>query len=315
MKVYEAINKALDEAMSEDNKIYLIGEEVGKSGGTYKVTQKLYDKYGPSRVCDMPISEPGFTGLAVGSSFSGLIPCCEFMTWNFALQSIDHIVNSCAKMRYMSGGIHSSSIVFRGPNGFSSGVGAQHTQDFCAWYGSVPGLKVIAPFSANDHYYLTKLALKDGNPIVILENEMLYEKEFELDKNCKREFKSVVEKEGDKLTIIGISLNVELCIEAAKKFEGIEVINLLSIRPIDFETILKSVNKTRRLIIVDNAYPMFNVSGEIAAYVSEKCFGKLLQPVKRISGADCPTAYAINLENLSFPRIEDIKSSIAEMLK
>lgn len=316
MKVREAINKALDEEMSRNNKIFIIGEEVGKSGGTYKVTESLLKKHGKERVLDTPISEMGFTGLAVGASYTGLIPVCEFMTWNFALQSIDHIINSSAKMRYMSGGLKGSSIVFRGPNGFSPGVGAQHTQDFCSWYGSVPGLKVVAPYSARDHYGITKKALRDGNPVVILENEILYEKEFDsVDENYIQDFKCVIEQSGNAVTLIGISLNVELCIEAANEFKEIEVINLLSIRPLDIDTILKSVIKTKKLIIVDNAWPSFSVSGEITALVNEKLFGKLLKPVMRINGKDCPTAYAENLERLSFPSKDEIVKALQEMIK
>ena len=202
MKVRVAISKALDEEMSENKKIFIIGEEVGKSGGTYKATVGLLDKHGKNRVVDTPISEMGFTGLAVGASYKGLIPVCEFMTWNFALQAIDHIINSSAKMRYISGGMISSSIVFRGPNGFSPGVGAQHRHDFVSWFANAPGLKVVAPYSANDHYGITKAALRDGNPMVILENEVLYDKDFEdVKKDHMQEFKCVIEREGNDITI------------------------------------------------------------------------------------------------------------------
>ncbi|KAM0677078.1 pyruvate dehydrogenase E1 [Binucleata daphniae] len=317
-KVRDAICKALEIEMENNKKIFIIGEEVGKSDGTYKATKGLLKKFGKDRVVDTPISEIGFTGLAVGASYVGLVPVCEFMTWNFALQAIDHIVNSSAKMRYMSGGLVPSSIVFRGPNGFSPGVAAQHTQDFCSWYGSVPGLKVVAPYSAKDHFGITRKALKDGNPVVILENEELYNKDFdEIDIIHEQDFECVIEKEGEDVTVIGISLNVEKCLLAAESFDAntVEVINLLSIRPLDLKTIFKSVTKTKRLLIVDNAWPNFSVASEISASVHENLSINLIKPVKRLNGKDCPTAYAINLETMSFPTVEDIIAEIKALIK
>lgn len=318
MKVRSAINKALEEEMASNKKIFIIGEEVGKSGGTYKVTSNLYDKFGRLRVVDTPISEMGFTGLAVGASYKGLIPVCEFMTWNFALQAIDHIINSSAKMRYMSGGMIGSSIVFRGPNGYSPGVGAQHTHDFLSWFANVPGLKVVAPFSAKDHYGIMKGALRDGNPVVILENEVLYDHEFE-DVNLSgvQEFKCVTEIEGSDCTILGISLNLLQCIDAAKRLknEGIEaeVINLLSIRPLDIETIIESVKKTGKIIIVDNGWPVCGIASEITMRLYE-CEG-LNVVVKRINGRDTHTAYAENLERLTFPSSDEIVEVAQTLVK
>lgn len=321
--VSDAISLAIDEEMNKNTNIFIIGEEVGKSNGTYQATKNLFAKYGKKRVIDAPISEMGFTGLAVGASYAGLIPICEFMTWNFALQAIDHIINSSAKMRYMSGGLKSSSIVFRGPNGYSPGVGAQHTQDFCAWYGSIPGLKVIAPYSAKDHRGCLKTALRDNNPVVILENEILYPKEFEKDDSFQhdflQEFKCVIEKIGTHITLVGISLTVEKCLNAADKLlkEGIkvEVINLLSIRPLDMETIIRSVEKTRKFLIVDNAWPYFSVSSEVCLRLYEQFRGQKDVRIERLNGKDCPTAYAENLERLSFPSESEIMNMITAILK
>lgn len=322
IKVCEAISQALDEEMKINDHVFIIGEEVGKSNGTYKATQNLYKKYGGRRVVDAPISEIGFTGLAVGASYAGLVPVCEFMTWNFALQAIDHIVNSSAKMRYMSGGLIGSSIVFRGPNGYSPGVGAQHTQDFCAWYGSIPGLKVIAPYSAKDHRGCLKAAVRDGNPVVILENEILYPREFErddsFDKDFIQDFRCVIEREGKDVTVVGISLCVGRCLEVADYFStigvDIEVINLLSIRPLDMETICESVKKTKRILVVDNAWPYFSVASEICFQVYDKFHTDKSVIVRKLNGTDCPTAYAESLEKLSFPSVDDIKKIIREMI-
>lgn len=324
MKVRCAISKALDEEMTANNKIFIIGEEVGKSGGTYKATLDLINKHGKDRVVDTPISEMGFTGLAVGASYKGLVPVCEFMTWNFALQAIDHIINSSAKMRYMSGGMIGSSIVFRGPNGYSPGVGAQHTQDFVSWFANVPGLKVVAPFSAKDHYGMIKAALRDGNPVIILENEVLYNQDFDDAKmEDVQDFKCVTEIAGSDLTILGISLNLLHCIEAANilKRDGInaEVINLLSIRPLDMDTIIKSVKKTKKIIIVDNGWPVCSIASEISLrlYECEEFDEAEKQKivVKRINGKDTHSAYAENLEKLTFPSTDEIVKMASSLVK
>lgn len=322
ISVCEAINLALDEELTNNSKVFLIGEEVGKSGGTYKATTNLLHEHGKKRIIDTPISEIGFSGLAVGASYNGLIPVCEFMTWNFALQAIDHIINSSAKIRYMSGGLIQSSIVFRGPNGFSIGVGAQHTQDFGAWYGSVPGLKVAAPYSAKDHRGILKASIRDGNVVVILENEMLYNVKFEKDVSFEsdyvQEFKCVVEMEGTDITLVGISLNVGICLEVASELsvDGIyvEVINLVSIRPLDMETIFGSVRKTRKIVVVDNGWPSFSIASEICYQVYDKFSNEKNILVQKINGADCPTAYAANLEELSFPSKKQIKDTILKMM-
>lgn len=318
MKVRDAINKALDEEMSANKKIFIMGEEVAKSGGTYKATINLLDKYGKDRVVDTPISEMGFTGLTVGASFKGLIPVCEFMTWNFALQSIDHIINSSCKMRYMSGGMIGSSIVFRGPNGFSPGVGAQHTHDFVSWFANVPGLKVVAPFSAKDHYGITLAALRDGNPVIILENEVLYGEEFKDTKlDGAQEFKCVTEREGKDITILGISLNLLDCLKAADVLQrdniSAEVINLLSIRPLDMETIIESVQRTKKIIIVDNGWPVCSIASEISLRLYE-CVG-LECVVRRINGKDTHTAFAENLEKMTFPSCNEIVDMAKSLLK
>lgn len=320
----QAIQQALSEEMEANEKIFIIGEEVGIHGGAYGATQGLMEKFGEHRVIDAPISEMGFTGLAAGAAQSGLHPVVDFMTWNFALQSIDQIINTSAKSLYMSNGMLKNPIVFRGPNGFSHGVGAQHTQDFCSYFGAVPGLKVIIPYNAKDYRGCLKSALRDKNPIIFLENEILYKKEFEKDEsfeniNFTQEFKSVVEIEGTDITLIGIGITVGLCLEAANTLKkhsiSAEVINLISVRPIDYETIIKSLEKTKNVIIVDYAWPCFSVASELSANISEKMFNKLESPVKRINSADVPTPYAQNLEELSVPCAKMIVDEALEICK
>ncbi|EJW05151.1 hypothetical protein EDEG_00762 [Edhazardia aedis USNM 41457] len=326
IRVNDAISLALQEEMERDPKIFIIGEEVGKSGGTYKCTKDLYAKF-PNRIIDTPISEMGFTGMACGASYSGLIPVCEFMTWNFAFQSIDHIINSSAKMRYMSGNvIKNNSIVFRGPNGLSKGVGAQHTHDLSALLGSIPGLFVAAPFSARDHRGILKKALRCGNPVAILENEELYKNEFICDesfnnRDFQQEFCCVKERSGNDITIVGISLNLMECLGAADDLYAIhgieaEVINLLSIRPLDMEAIYESVQKTKKLIVVDNFWPMFGLASEIACNVFEKFIkSNCKMIIKRLSGTDCPTPYSEKLEKLAFISQQQIVANALEIIK
>lgn len=318
----QAINQALFEEMEINDKIFIIGEEVGKYGGAYGATKNLQDKFGQHRVIDAPISEMGFTGLAAGAAQAGLHPIVDFMTWNFALQSIDQIINTCAKSLYMSDGFLKTPICLRGPNGFNYGVGAQHTQDFCNYYGSIPGLKVVIPYSAKDYRGCLKRALRDKNPIIFLENEILYKQQFEKcktfeDKDYIQEFKAIVEEEGNDITLIGIGLTVKLCSDAAEilktKKVSVEVINLISVRPIDYETILKSVKKTKKLIIVDNSWPAFSVASEISVNVNEKMFGKLDKCIKRITAEDVPTPYAENLEKLSLPSTQKVVSAVLEL--
>lgn len=298
--------------MLRDDKIFILGEEVARYNGAYKVTKGLLDKFGEKRVVDTPITEMGFAGLAVGAAFAGLKPVCEFMTFNFAMQAIDQIVNSAAKTYYMSGGVLPCPIVFRGPNGAAAGVAAQHSQDYAAWYGSLPGLKVISPWSAEDCKGLLKAAIRDPNPVVFLENEMMYGVSFPVsDEVYSDNFvlpigKAKVEREGSDVTIVAHSKMVTHSLEAADELakEGIkaEVINLRSIRPLDIETIKKSVKKTNRLVTVEGGFPGFGVGSEICAQIIEsEAFDYLDAPVERVTGADVPTPYAANLERLAFP--------------
>ncbi|PFH52796.1 hypothetical protein AMATHDRAFT_73923 [Amanita thiersii Skay4041] len=312
MTVREALNAAMEEEMIRDEKVFILGEEVARYNGAYKVTKGLMDKFTEKRVVDTPITEMGFAGLAVGAALQGLRPICEFMTFNFAMQAIDQIVNSAGKTHYMSGGNVTCPIVFRGPNGAAAGVAAQHSQDYAAWYGSIPGLKVVSPWSAEDCKGLLKSAIRDPNPVVFLENEMLYGVTFPMTPEAMSENfvipigKCKVEREGNDVTIVAHSKMVTHSLEAADALakEGIkaEVINLRSIRPLDIETIIKSVKKTNRLLIVEGGFPAFGVGSEICAQIVEsEAFDYLDAPVERITGADVPTPYATNLEALSFP--------------
>ncbi|OXG23914.1 pyruvate dehydrogenase E1 component subunit beta [Cryptococcus neoformans Tu259-1] len=313
MTVRDALNQAMEEEMIRDETVFVIGEEVARYNGAYKVTKGLLDKFGEDRVIDTPITEAGFTGMAVGAALAGLRPICEFMTWNFAMQSIDQIVNSGGKTHYMSGGNVPCPVVFRGPNGAAAGVAAQHSQDYCAWYGSVPGLKVISPWSASDCKGLLKSAIRDSNPVCFLENELLYGVQFPMTKEeLSEDFlipigKAKVEKAGSDITIVAHSKMVTHSLEAAElleKEEGIkvEVINLRSIRPLDIETIIESVKKTKHLITVEGGFPAFGVGSEILAQICEStAFDYLDAPPERITGADVPTPYAESLETMAFP--------------
>ncbi|KAG9040717.1 pyruvate dehydrogenase E1, beta subunit [Tulasnella sp. UAMH 9824] len=312
MTVREALNQAMEEEMLRDENVFIMGEEVAKYNGAYKVTKGLLDKFGEKRVIDTPITEMGFAGIAVGAALSGLRPVCEFMTWNFAMQAIDQIVNSGGKTYYMSGGNVPCPVVFRGPNGAAAGVAAQHSQDYAAWYGSVPGLKVVSPWSAEDCKGLLKSAIRDPNPVVFLENEMMYGVSFAMSPEAMSDNfllpigKAKIERPGSDITIVAHSKMVTHSMEAAEALakEGIsaEVINLRSIRPLDTETIIKSVKKTNRLMIVEGGFPMFGVGSEICAQIVEsEAFDYLDAPVERVTGADVPTPYAANLEALAFP--------------
>lgn len=285
------------------------------------MSKGLLDKYGEKRIIDTPITETGFTGMAIGSSLSGLRPVVEFMTFNFSLQAIDHIINSAAKVTYMSGGVvRECPIVFRGPNGAAKGVAAQHSQCFAAWYGSVPGLKVISPYSAEDARGLLKAAIRDPNPVVFLENELLYGQHFDmspaaLDKDFTLPIgMAKIEREGKDVTIVAHSLAVGTALEAAKQLSSdisCEVINLRSIRPLDMETIQKSVRKTGRLVTVEGGWPQFGVGAEICARIMEsEAFDWLDSPVIRVTGADVPMPYAENLENNSLPTAQNVINTI-----
>ncbi|KAI9001049.1 thiamine diphosphate-binding protein [Trametes punicea] len=312
MTVREALNSAMEEEMLRDENVFVIGEEVARYNGAYKVTKGLLDKFGEKRVVDTPITEMGFAGLAIGAAFAGLRPICEFMTFNFAMQAIDQIVNSAGKTHYMSGGVLPCPIVFRGPNGAAAGVAAQHSQDYAAWYGQIPGLKVVSPWSAEDCKGLLKSAIRDPNPVVFLENELMYGVTFPMSAEAMSDTfllpigKAKVEREGSDVTIVAHSKMVTHSLEAADELakEGIkaEVINLRSIRPLDIETIKKSVKKTNRLVVAEGGFPAFGVGSEICAQIVEsEAFDYLDAPVERVTGADVPTPYAVNLENLTFP--------------
>jgi pyruvate dehydrogenase E1 component beta subunit len=324
--VRDALNKALDEELTRDKRVFMIGEEVGDYQGAYKISKGLIQTHGKARVIDTPITEMGFAGLAVGASMKGLRPVCEFMTFNFAMQAIDHIVNSSAKSHYMSGGQLQSPIVFRGPNGAASGVGAQHSQCFGAWYSSIPGLKVLAPYSASDARGLLKAAIRDDNPTVFLENEVLYGQTFPIDDAewNNADFvhpigKAKIEREGKDITIVTFSRPVAYTLEAAKKLEqeGIscEVINLRSLRPLDIDTIVKSVKKTNRVITVEEGWPQSGIGSEIAAQIMEsEAFDYLDAPLARVHGADVPMPYAVNIEQLALPNADIIQETVKRVL-
>lgn len=319
--VREAICEGIDEEMERDETVFVMGEEVAQYQGAYKVTKGLYQKYGEKRVIDTPITEAGFTGLAVGASFHDLRPVIEFMTWNFALQAIDQIINSGAKQFYMSGGDLACPIVFRGPNGYSAGTAAQHSQCFAAWYGSVPGLKVVAPYSSEDAKGLIKAAIRDPNPVVVLEHELLYGVSFPMSDEAQSKDwiveigKAKIEREGSDVTIITYSKEVGLALEAAEvlaaKGTSCEVINLLSIRPLDRDTIFESIKKTGRVVTLEQGWPQSGVGAEIAAMIMEtEVFNYLDAPMERVCGADIPMPYATELEIASLPQIEDVVAAV-----
>jgi pyruvate dehydrogenase E1 component beta subunit len=311
--VRDALRDAMAEEMRRDPDVFLMGEEVAQYQGAYKVSRDLLQEFGEKRVIDTPITEYGFAGVGVGAAMAGLKPIVEFMTFNFALQAIDHIVNSAAKTLYMSGGLIKSSIVFRGPNGAAARVAAQHSQDFAAWYGSVPGLKVIAPYDAADAKGLLKAAIRDPNPVVFLENEMLYGLEFDVPEGIDWVVpigKAKVRREGTGVTLVSYSRMVGFCLQAAEQLaaEGIEaeVIDLRTIRPMDIATVITSVKKTNRLVTVEEGWAPMGVGAEIAARVVEEAFDYLDAPPARVHQEDVPLPYAANLEALSLPSVEKI---------
>jgi pyruvate dehydrogenase E1 component beta subunit len=311
--VREALRDAMAEEMRRDPTVFLMGEEVAEYNGAYKVSQGLLDEFGAERVIDTPITEQGFAGLGVGAAFNGLKPIVEFMTWNFAMQAIDQIVNSAAKTQYMSGGQMGCSIVFRGPNGVASRVGAQHSQDYASWYAHVPGLYVLAPYSAADAKGLLKSAIRDPNPVVFLEHELLYGTAFDVpvDENFIVPIgKARIARQGKDVTITAYSRMVGMALAAADELakEGIEaeVIDLRTIRPLDTETIVNSVKKTNRLVSCEEGWPFAGIGSEMAALAMEQCFDDLDAPVVRVHGVDVPLPYAANLEKLALPQIENI---------
>lgn len=325
MPVREAINQGIDEEMARDERVFLIGEEVAQYNGAYKVTKGLHAKYGDKRVIDTPITEMGFAGIATGAAYQGLRPVCEFMTFNFSMQAIDHVVNSAAKQYYMTGGDMTVPIVFRGPNGAAAGVSAQHSQCFAAWYSSVPGLKVVAPWSSEDAKGLIKAAIRDENPVVMLENELLYGVSFPMsDAAQKDDFvipigKAKIEREGTDVSIVTFSKNVGNALEVAKNLEkegiSVEVINLRTLRPIDREAIIATVKKTNHIVTVEEGWPQCGIGAEIGAIVMEsEAFDYLDAPVERITGADVPMPYALPLERAAIPQIEDITTAVKRCL-
>ena len=311
--VREALRDAMAEEMRADDRVFLMGEEVGQYQGAYKVSQGLLDEFGERRVIDTPITEYAFAGVGVGAAFAGLKPIVEFMTWNFALQAIDHIVNSAAKTLYMSGGQMHCPIVFRGPNGAAARVAAQHSQDFSAWYASVPGLKVIAPYTAADAKGLLKAAIRDPSPVIFLENEILYGQSFDvpkLDDFVLPIGKARVAREGSDVTVVSYSRGMAYALDAAKRLaeEGIEaeIIDLRTLRPLDLETVVASVKKTNRIVTVEEGWPICSVGSEICARVALEAFDHLDAPPMKITGADVPMPYAANLEKLALPSVDQV---------
>jgi pyruvate dehydrogenase E1 component beta subunit len=318
--VREALRDAMAEEMRRDETVFLLGEEVAEYQGAYKVSQGLLQEFGPRRVIDTPITEHGFTGLGVGAGYAGLRPIVEFMTFNFAMQAMDQIINSAAKTRYMSGGQMSCPIVFRGPNGIAARVAAQHSQCYASWYAHVPGLKVVAPYTGADHKGLLKAAIRDPNPVVFLEHELVYGESFAVPDDA--EFivplgKARIVRPGEHVTITAFSRMVKLATQAAEELEkaGIsaEIIDLRTLRPFDIETVVASVKKTNRIVAVEEGWPFAGIGSEIAAMMMEECFDWLDAPVKRVAGKDVPLPYAANLERLAVPQVEDIAAAAREV--
>jgi len=318
--VREALRDAIAEEMRRDDTVFLLGEEVAEYQGAYKVSQGLLQEFGPRRVIDTPITEQGFTGLGVGAGFAGLRPIVEFMTFNFAMQAIDQIVNSASKTGYMSGGKMSCPIVFRGPNGIASRAAAQHSQCYASWYAHCPGLKVVAPYTGADHKGLLKSAIRDPNPVVFLEHELVYGESFAVPDDP--EFlvpigKARIARPGEHVTITAFSRMVKLALQAAEELEkaGIsaEIIDLRTLRPFDIDTIVGSVKKTNRIVAVEEGWPFAGIGAEIAAIARAECFDWLDAPLKRVAGKDVPLPYAANLEHLAVPQVEDIVAAAREV--
>jgi pyruvate dehydrogenase E1 component beta subunit len=321
MTVREAIRAAMSEEMRANPDVFLIGEEVGQYQGAYKISQGMLDEFGPKRVIDTPITEHGFTGIAVGAAFEGLKPIVEFMTFNFSMQAIDQIINSAAKTLYMSGGQMGCSIVFRGPNGAAARVGAQHSQDYAAWYSHIPGLKVVMPYTAADYKGLMKAAIRDPNPVIFLENEILYGKTFDvpkLDDWVVPIGKARVARVGHHVTIVSFGIGMTYAHAAADKLaaEGIEaeIIDLRTIRPMDLETVLTSVRKTNRCVCVEEGFPRFSVTSELAAEIMTHAFDYLDAPVARVASKDVPMPYAANLEKLALPNADEVVAAVKSVL-
>ena len=321
LTVREAINRAIAEEMRRDEDVFLMGEEVGEYQGAYKISQGLLEEFGSDRVIDTPITEHGFTGLAIGAAFTGIRPIVEFMTFNFAMQALDQIINSAAKTNYMSGGQINCPIVFRGPNGAAARVAAQHSQDFASLYASIPGLKVVQPFSAEDAKGLLKAAIRENNPVIFLENEILYGKSFKADISSDLVIpigKAKTVSTGDDVTIISYGIGMMHTLEADKKLRemGInaEIIDLRTIRPIDFDTIVESVKKTNRCITVEESFPVCSIGSYIGSQIMIKAFDYLDAPVLNCTGKDVPMPYAENLEKAALITPDEIVFSVKKVL-
>jgi pyruvate dehydrogenase E1 component beta subunit len=317
MTVRQALNEAMAEELRRDKDVFVMGEEVAQYQGAYKITQNLLQEFGPERIIDTPITEHGFAGLAVGAAFAGLKPIVEFMTWNFAMQAIDQIINSAAKQLYMSGGQVTAPMVFRGPNGVASRVGAQHSQDYSAWYSHVPGLTVIAPYSAADAKGLLKAAIRSPNPVVFLENEILYGSTGlvpKVDDFVLPIGKARIARKGADVTIVSFSMGMRYATQATEKLVAagvdVELIDLRTLRPLDSDTVIESVKKTGRLVTVEEGWPQGGIGAEISARVMEQAFDYLDAPVMRVTGKDVPMPYAANLEKLALPNVDEVIAAV-----
>ena len=311
--VREALRDAMAEELRRDENVFLMGEEVAEYQGAYKVSQGLLEEFGSKRIIDTPITEHGFAGIATGASFAGLRPIVEFMTFNFAMQAIDQIINSAAKTLYMSGGQMGAPMVFRGPNGAAARVGAQHSQDYTSWYAHIPGLKVAAPYSASDAKGLLKSAIRDNNPVIFLENEILYGRSFDVPdvEDYVVPFgKARIWRKGEDITIVSFGIGMQYALKAAENLaaDGIEaeVIDLRTIRPIDYETLIQSVSKTNRCITVEEGFPIASIGNHLSAYIMEHAFDYLDAPVINCSGKDVPMPYAANLEKLALVTTDEV---------
>nr|WP_314259984.1 pyruvate dehydrogenase complex E1 component subunit beta [uncultured Devosia sp.] len=317
MTVRQALNEAMAEELRRDKDVFIMGEEVAEYQGAYKITQGLLQEFGPQRVIDTPITEHGFAGLAVGAAFAGLKPIVEFMTWNFAMQAIDQIINSAAKQLYMSGGQVTAPMVFRGPNGPAARVGAQHSQDYSSWYSHVPGLTVIAPYSAADAKGLLKSAIRSPNPVVFLENEILYGSTGlvpKVDDFLLPIGKARIARKGADVTIVSFSMGMRYATQATEKLVAagvdVELIDLRTLRPLDSDTVIESVKKTGRLVTVEEGWPQGGIGAELSARVMEQAFDYLDAPVMRVTGKDVPMPYAANLEKLALPNVDEVIAAV-----
>ncbi|WP_127753149.1 MULTISPECIES: pyruvate dehydrogenase complex E1 component subunit beta [unclassified Devosia] len=317
MTVRQALNEAMAEELRRDKDVFIIGEEVAQYQGAYKITQNLLEEFGPERVVDTPITEHGFAGLAVGAAFAGLKPIVEFMTFNFAMQAIDQIINSAAKQLYMSGGQVNAPMVFRGPNGPAARVGAQHSQDFSAWYSHVPGLTVVAPYSAADAKGLLKSAIRSPNPVIFLENEILYGSSGlvpKMDDFLLPIGKARIARKGADVTIVSFSMGMRYATQATEKLVAagvdVELIDLRTLRPMDSDTVIESVKKTGRLVTVEEGWPQGGIGAELSARVMEQAFDYLDAPVVRVTGKDVPMPYAANLEKLALPNVDEVIAAV-----